>query len=210
MPKFLTQFSLIALLAFAAPLTAQENSDAEAPAAEDTPAAVPEELPTGETAPEEPTEPQIGQTYLREMSGDWELRCVRTENPENDPCQLYQLLKEDNGNPISEISLFRLADGAKLPAGATIIVPLETLLTGQLGIAVDGGKPKSYPYSFCNKIGCYARIGLSDADIAAFKRGAKAKVMLRPFKAPDQIVSTTMSLKGFTAGYDMVTRINQP
>lgn len=205
MPNVFTKISLIALLAMATPALAQETGDTEG---DDAPAAIaPEDqLAVGE---EQQGEPQLGQTYLKQESGDWELRCVRTENPEQDPCQLYQLLKEENGNPISEISLFRLPDGGKLPAGATIIVPLETLLTGQLGISVDGAKPKSYPYSFCNKVGCYARIGLTAEDVAAFKRGAQATVMLRPFKAPDQVVTTIMSLKGFTAGYDMVTKVQQ-
>lgn len=205
MPNVFTKISLIALLAMSAPALAQEAAETES---DETPAAVaPEDQLAVGQAPE--GEPQLGQTYIRQESGDWELRCVRTENPDNDPCQLYQLLKEENGNPISEISLFRLPDGGKLPAGATVIVPLETLLTGQLGISVDGAKPKSYPYSFCNKIGCYARIGLTPEDVTAFKRGAQATVMLRPFKAPDQVVTSIMSLKGFTAGYDLVTKVQQ-
>lgn len=198
MAKVFSHISLIACLAFAGPALAQDNSN-DAVAPED-------QLAVGDEVQEEP---QIGQTYIKEEVGDWELRCVRTEDPENDPCQLYQLLKEENGNPISEVSLFRLPDDSELPAGATVIVPLETLLTGGLGISVDGGKPKSYPYSFCNKVGCYARIGLTAEDVTAFKRGAEANVMLRPFKAPDQVVNSTMSLSGFTAGYDKVTKTAQ-
>ena len=198
MAKVFSRLSLIACLAFSTPALAQEESgDTVAPE---------DQLAVGEEVQEGP---QIGQTYIKEEIGDWELRCVRTDNPEQDPCQLYQLLKEENGNPISEISLFRLPDGSKLPAGATVIVPLETLLTGALGISVDGAKPKSYPYSCCNKVGCYARIGLTEEDIAAYKRGAQATVMLRPFKAPDQVVTSIMSLKGFTAGYDKVTKTQQ-
>lgn len=208
MPNVFSTFSFMALLALAAPAMAQDTTTGEDAGSGDTPAAIaPEDqLAVGQEAE---GEPQLGQTYIREESGDWELRCVRTETPENDPCQLYQLLKEENGNPISEISLFRLPDDSELPAGATVIVPLETLLTGQLGISVDGGKPKSYPYSFCNKVGCYARIGLTQEDVNAFKRGAEARVLLRPFKAPDQIVTSIMSLRGFTAGFDQVSKIEQ-
>lgn len=202
MPRF-SFLPLIALMAISTPVLAQDDTATEA----DTPeASVEDQLAVGQT----PTDgPQLGQTYIKENVGDWELRCVRTEDEANDPCQLYQLLKEEDGNALAEISLFRLAEGSKLPAGATIIVPLETLLTGQLGIKVDDGQPKSYPFSFCNRQGCYARIGLTAEDITSYKRGVEAKVMIRPFAAPDQIVSSAMSLSGFTAGYDKVSIIQQ-
>ncbi|MGY3436899.1 MULTISPECIES: invasion associated locus B family protein [unclassified Marinovum] len=212
MPKTLYSLSLIALMALAGPVAAQdtttdettESTAEDAPAVEEQPAegTASESQPAEGEAEEASGEPQLGSTYVKETVGDWELRCIRTEKPETDPCQLYQLLKEENGNALAEISLFRLPKDAKLPAGATIIVPLETLLTGQLGISVDGGQAKSYPFSFCNRQGCYARIGLTADDIASFKRGAAAKVLIRPFVAPEQVITSTMSLKGFTAGFD--------
>ena len=210
MPRTLYSLSLIALMALAGPAAAQDTATEETTesAADDAPA-VEQQPAEGATTEGQPAEgeatdgePQLGSTYVTEEIGDWELRCIRTETPADDPCQLYQLLKEENGNALAEISLFRLPSESKLPAGATIIVPLETLLTGQLGIAVDGGQAKSYPFSFCNRQGCYARIGLTADDIASFKRGAAAKVLIRPFVAPDQVITSTMSLKGFTAGYD--------
>lgn len=201
MPRVLSFLPLIALMALSAPVAAQDDTAEDAPES-----AVEDQLAVGEDAG---GEPQLGQTYVKEQSGDWEIRCIRSETPEADPCQLYQLLKEENGNPLAEISLFRLPSASKLAAGATVIVPLETLLTGQLGISVDGAQPKSYPFSFCNRQGCYARIGLTAEDIATYKRGAEAKVMIRPFAAPDQVVMSTMSLSGFTAGFDKASVLDQ-
>ncbi|MDO6732231.1 invasion associated locus B family protein [Marinovum sp. 2_MG-2023] len=203
MPKFLSLLPFIALMALTAPAAAQDAAAEETPAEGAAGSSVEDQLAVGQEATE------LGSTYVKQESGDWELRCIRTETPENDPCQLYQLLKEENGNALAEISMFRLPAESKLPAGATVIVPLETLLTGQLGISVDGSKPKSYPFSFCNRQGCYARIGLTAEDIAAFKRGAEAKVMIRPFAAPDQIVASTMSLSGFTAGFELASVLQQ-
>ena len=80
--------------------------------------------------------------YVKETYGDWQLRCYRTQAAE-DPCQMFQLLREEAGNPIAEFSIFRLPGEAQAVAGATIIVPLGTLLTEELKIAVDGGKAKS-------------------------------------------------------------------
>lgn len=189
----------VAAMVFAGPVLAQST---EGEADENAPV-LQGELSAG--APVDGAGNELGQPYVKEVSGDWELRCVRTETPENDPCQLYQLLTDEAGNAVSEVTVFRLPDGGEMVAGATIIVPLETLLTAQLTLAVDGANARRYPFSFCNPAGCYARLGLTQADVDAFKRGAVAQVQVRPFAAPDQTVTVEMSLTGFTAGFDGVT-----
>ncbi len=154
---------------------------------------------------EDTSAPQVGQTYVREVEQDWEIQCVRTEDGENEPCQMYQLLQNEAGNPVAEVSLFKLPQGGQAVAGATVIVPLETALQAQLRIAVDGAQSKRYPYSLCNQVGCFARIGLTQSDLNGFKKGAKATVTIVPFVAQDQQIQLEMSLKGFTAGYDKTT-----
>ncbi len=153
--------------------------------------------------------PEVGQPYIKEKVGDFDLRCVRTENPETDPCQLYQLLVDDEQQPVAEFSLFRLPEGSRAAAGATIVVPLETALQAQLTITVDSGSARRYPYSFCNRVGCYARIGFTGDDINAFKRGNVAKLTIVPVLAQDQKVDLNMSLAGFTAGIDKASVLNQ-
>ena len=163
------------------------------------------ELPMGEDADKDP---QLGQPYNAETIGAWDMRCVKTEQ-ETDPCQMYQLLDDGENNPVAEVSLFRLPPGGKAVAGATIVVPLETALPNQLTIAVDGGNARRYPYAFCNPVGCYARLGLTVEDVAAFKRGREATVTIVPALAPDQTVELTLSLEGFTASYDKASVIEQ-
>jgi invasion protein IalB len=101
--------------------------------------------------------------------------------------------------------MFRLKDAGKAQAGGTIVVPLETSLPQQLTITVDGGKARRYPYSFCNQVGCFARIGLTAEDVASFKRGNAATMTIVPALAQDQKVELTLSLTGFTAAYDKVS-----
>jgi invasion protein IalB len=154
-----------------------------------------------------PPEDGVGSVYSAATHGDWDLRCVRAPDG-SDPCQLYQLLKDQNGNAVAEISLFGLPGGKDPVAGATIIAPLETLLTENLRIQVDAAKAKAYPFTFCTREGCVSRVGLTAADVAAFKRGNKAVVTIIPAIAPDQKVTLEVSLKGFTAGYDAVIAAN--
>jgi len=76
-----------------------------------------------------------------------------------------------------------------LLAGATIVVPLETLLTEQITLRVDGGQARRFPFNFCNVGGCVTRVGLTSEDVALFRRGAEATLTMVPAAAPDQTVT---------------------
>ena len=199
--KPLTSLSILALVAAmttATPVFAQTDSSEQPTEAE---AATGESLlDMGQTVSDEPA---LGERYSKDKHGDWDLACIKT-NAEVDPCSLLQILKDDKGNPVAEMSLFRLEPGGQAVAGATMIVPLETLLTSRLTIAIDGGPGKQYQFAYCNPIGCFANIGLTQADIDALKRGNSATVSIVPAPAPDEVIRLPMSLKGFTAGYEVV------
>ena len=216
MSKFMTALPLCAALALTAPMTAfaqtateEEPAQTEEqqlqPGTSGNAAQIEEQLSLGEDADKDP---ELGKPYTKKEIGSWEMRCIKTEE-EVDPCQMYQLLADGEGAPVAEVSLFRLPDGGQAKAGATVVVPLETALPAQLTLSVDGGKARRYPYAFCNPVGCYVRMGLTDADIGAFKRGKQAVLTIVPALAPDQKVNLTLSLDGFTAGYDEVSVIEQ-
>lgn len=197
----------ILALALAGPLSAQETQDA-APAAE---TAAPESTDATTAAdpsdgldmgtPVDPAQAAVGQAYTRETFGDWSMRCLRQEEGP-DPCQLYQLLLDADGNAVAEIVIFPLPPGGRAAAGAIITAPLETLLTEQVLITVDGGTAKTYPFTFCNTGGCVARVGFTAEEVAAFKAGNAASLRIVPALAPDQVVDLKISLTGFTAGFD--------
>jgi invasion protein IalB len=200
--------SLLVVLGFAVlvgqPLLAQETAPADAaPAAEAAPAdagGTTGDLSLGnEVAPADGP----GTTYTAATFDGWQQRCIRTEDG-SDPCQLYQLLKDDKGNSVAEISLFALPPGQPAVAGATIVVPLETLLTEQLTISVDAANPRRYPFTWCAQVGCVARVGFTQEEIDAFRKGNKAAISIVPAAAPDQRVNLDLSLKGFTAGFEAV------
>jgi invasion protein IalB len=177
-----------------------------APAATTDAAPATETLSMGKEVTAAPAD-GIGSTYTAETFGSWEQRCVKTEDG-SDPCQLYQLLKDDSGNAVAEISMFGLPAGQEAVAGATVIAPLETLLTADLSMAVDGGSARKYPFSWCSPVGCISRIGFTEAELGSFKKGNVAKLTIVPVVAPDQKVVLSVSLTGFTAGYDAVNKAN--
>ncbi|KEJ88522.1 invasion associated locus B family protein [Sulfitobacter donghicola] len=209
----MTKFSLAltlcsALVAFAPAVSFAQTATTEtADTAEGAAPAsnIEDQLSLGEDADKDP---EVGKPFTREVIGAWEMRCIKVEEGE-EPCQMYQLMDDGQGAPVAEVSLFRLPAGGKAVAGATIIVPLETAIPQQLTIAIDGGKARRYPYAFCNPVGCYVRLGLTDADVNAFKRGNEAIMTIVPALAPDQKVELKMSLEGFTASFDKVSILNQ-
>lgn len=196
-------------VALATPVWAQ---DAEAPATEE---AQPESVfnlgePVDDNgnpiaSQQEPQEPLPGQQYVGAEFNDWAIRCLKVEDGE-DPCQMYQLMSDQEGNDVAEIAIVALPDAGQAVAGATIVVPLETLLTEQITLRVDGGQARRFPFNFCNVGGCVTRLGLTEQDIALFRRGAEATLSLVPAAAPDQTVTVTMSLSGFTAAYEAASQ----
>ena len=196
-------------LGLAGTAMAQDAETPEVPGTLDEPETAPigdaptaEGLSTGEVVDD-----GIGSTYIESNHGDWEVRCVRTEDG-SDPCQLYQLLNDEQGNSVAEISLFALPEGQQAAAGATIVTPLETLLTQAITLQIDSGQAKRYPFTWCSPIGCVARVGFTDAEIAQMKAGNQARMVIVPVAAPDQQVVLTVSLTGFTAGFDAVSVAN--
>lgn len=194
----------LALSSAATAQTTEETQEAPAPVSQAE--QIESQLSLGEDA-DAPSD--LGKPYTKEVVGAWEIRCLRTADPETDPCQMYQLMDDGEGVPVAEFSLFRLPGTGQAKAGATVIVPLETALPNQLTIRIDGGAAKRYPFAFCNQLGCYARIGLTDADVTAFKRGAEATLIIVPALAPDQQVDLALSLDGFTASFDKTSVIDQ-
>ena len=177
-----------ALALAAGPVLAQTAPDAPPPA------------PAAAETTATPTEPAEGESYVGATFTDWELVCVKAAEGE-DPCQMYQLLRDGQGNATAEITLFPLPAGQEAVAGATVLTPLETLLTAELIMQVDDGSAKRFPFTFCTAIGCIARVGFTAEDVDAFRRGSTATWSVVPVAAPDQVINLNMSLKGFTAAF---------
>ena len=215
MKNRITLIASLLVLSMTAPLVAQDTATTETPTeAVTTTETAPETGPDGETATDAdaafPVEPaasiEDGAEFIKETHGDWQINCIRQAGVDN--CSLYQLLKDENGNPTAEITILTLPKGSKAQAGVTLVTPLGTLLTAQAALRVDNGKVRRYPYSWCDRGGCYARFGLTSADIAGFKRGAGATLSLVAIAAADKPLTLPMSLTGFTAGWNALNALN--
>lgn len=185
---------ITAALAIASPALAQDTTtpptDPAPPAEEEAAPAAPEPEPD----------------FVTEVFGDWERRCT----PDNSNCFMYQVALNQEGNPVSEVSIVAI-EGQQAAAGATIVTPLGTLLTEGLVIQVDGGEARRYEYQFCNRSGCFSRFGIDADYLLSLKRGATALMRVFSVSNPSQPVTLQLSLTGFTAAFDGLppTTLNQ-
>jgi len=160
--------------------------------------------PVQENYPTAPAPEQAPTDVVYEVHGDWQVRCA-ADDPKN--CFLYQLGKDGSGNPIAEFNLVQLQNEGQAVAGITIVTPLGTNLGRGLKWQIDSGKSRTYPYSWCAQVGCFARFGMTDEQISGMKRGAKGFLSLSAIQNPDAEISLSISLTGFTAAYDTLKEV---
>lgn len=164
------------------------------------------------TPPVDPTALDLGETarnvpYVKEVYDDWNLNCIKDDN-DQEICQMVQLLDDGNGSPVGQVVLHQVQNGGKAVAGGSMTFPLGTALKPKLRMSIDGREAKFYDFSFCTRDGCTAMVGFTEDDIVKFKAGKEAAIVLIPFFAPNQTVSLTLSLKGFTAAFDETSRLD--
>ena len=114
-----SKISALFVLAALAGVPALAQETTEAPAT-DAPATDATTAPAGDAAADTGLSmgqevggaPKVGDTYVAAKFEAWEQRCVKT-SLSADPCQLYQLLKDAEGNSVAELSFFSLPNQQK-------------------------------------------------------------------------------------------------
>ena len=151
------------------------------------------------------SKPQKTEPYIKERFENWSLKCIKTVNS-IERCEANQIIFNQKQQPVAEISIIKLPKGQVAAAAATIIVPLETILSEGLVLAIQKLEPKKYQFKFCNSLGCYSQIGLTDDEVEALKRKEKASIFLKHISSGDQQIVIPMSLDGFTKTFSNVTQ----
>ena len=152
---------------------------------------------TGETQQTEP--------YIKERIKDWNLKCIEPIDS-IERCEANQIIFNQKQQPVAEISIFKLPKGQIAAAAATIIVPLETALNEGLVLEMQDLEPKKYQFKFCNSIGCYSQIGLTNEELEALKSKGKASIFLKHLSSGDQQIVIPISLSGFTTTFFKATQ----
>ncbi len=149
-------------------------------------------------APAQDPEPEMEMKAFQ----DWEVRCEAAA----DRCFMYQMVRNAAENPVAEIRIVDIEPRGEAVAGATVVTPLGTLLDAGIVLQIDDNEARQYPFNWCTRAGCFARFGFTDAEVGAMKAGNIVKMRLVSVSAPDQPVVLEISLSGFTAAYNEMSK----
>lgn len=134
-----------------------------------------------------------------ETFGAWTRICT-TEGAQQS-CLISQVLQDEEGNNVAEVSIVDVADGGETVAGISIATPLDTLLLPGVRFQVDAFDENRLPFNFCQPGGCVVQIGLTQENIDIFSAATAAAVTIVPIAAPDVEVPLSLSFEGFADAY---------
>ncbi len=149
-----------------------------------------------------------GQVYISETFRDWQRLCVKS-GEETDSCHINQRINDATGHPTANISIHRYSGEEGISGTAVILTPLETLLTSGLELTIQNEAPVEYPFAWCDKLGCYARIALTDDDVFSMKQGRTGTIRIESIAAPGQPIVLNLSLWGFTKAFSSIRTISE-
>jgi len=156
----------------------------------------------------EDTESQIGKDFIKEKFDDWDILCTVVAEGKKPNCRLYQVLEDESGGAVAELSIIALSEKAQAEAGVNFVSPLGTLLTSQVSLRIDSGQVKRYPFGWCEAQGCVARFGLTKAELVNLKKGNKAILTIAAAAAPKSPLVLTVSLKGYTNAWNALKELS--
>jgi len=148
----------------------------------------------------QPLAPRGGE-LIRTNFKSWEVACLA----DNTNCAMAQIGKDSTGNPVLEMVIRKLpepleAGGEIAIAVLDVITPLGVVLTEGLALKIDSGKDAVAPFQVCTEQGCLVREPVAEDLISRLKKGSNASVTV--VAANQGVVTTQISLSGFTAAYD--------
>lgn len=136
--------------------------------------------------------------------GDWTRVC----SADNATCALEQAGKTEAGETALLFSVAKLPEprevnGQRAEAALTVQTPLGVLLTSGVGVKVDSGEAVRFNYVTCLQEFCVVQAPMTDTLLASFRAGARALVAFNIVQNNQaREVVTTVSLSGFTRGYN--------
>jgi invasion protein IalB len=188
---------LAAAMAVGTPALAQQppkpaqKPAAQKPAPAKPPAAAPAPAPAAPAPQAAAAPPQL-------MYSPWIKVCGK--GPETNNKQVCVLTKDgrlENGMPVAIVQLFEPEGEPKV---MRVTVPLGMQLQHGTRMIIDQGQPAQEPYKICFPVGCMADYPVTDATIAAMKKGQQ--ITLQAINMQGTPISLPLPLNDFAKAYD--------
>jgi invasion protein IalB len=145
------------------------------------------------------TDRAAAQGAVRQVFGEWQLRCETPPGAQSEQCGLWtHVADKDRADAILRILVFKTAD--RKASLIRIIAPSGVLLSAQLGLRVDNVDLGRIPFQHCLPNGCIADSPMDDKVIRQLRTGQTA--MFSIYFSPEEGIGFPVELKGFSEGFD--------
>lgn len=143
-------------------------------------------------------------TTLSETYDAWTVQCVNSGEGDQKrrSCQMSQELHQQGSRQRVLLFAITKAEGSAI---ATLVLPFGLLLSE--GVRIEAAETEVVRGGFrtCLPAGCVAEIDLSEEAIGQLQSGDTVSVSMTANSG--QVVTTEVSLKGFTAAYQRLTEL---
>ncbi|MEE8444471.1 MAG: invasion associated locus B family protein [Alphaproteobacteria bacterium] len=147
--------------------------------------------------------PAAAQIAEGQVFGDWRARCVTPPGATRHQCSIqFRVFNKEPRRQLLNVTIGFF--GKNRAPGAVFNVPIGVYLPAGLTLSVPGAQVIRLVYDRCMPKACRAALALTTDMIAAMKKAERGDITIqdsrrKPLKLP-------LSLKGFTAGYDALSR----
>lgn len=145
--------------------------------------------------------------YETDNYSAWKFLCTEP-NQADGKCHLYQQITDDKDVPVTTVRVFPVRDIEGIAALATFHTPLETYLKADLKLGAGEEEPDQYPFSWCDKLGCYAQVQLSDDMIYTMKNSDRLTISIESVKAPGYPIVLELSLTDFGRAFSAIRALD--
>ncbi|MEO1065885.1 MAG: invasion associated locus B family protein [Pseudomonadota bacterium] len=143
------------------------------------------------------------QGEVREVHGEWEIRCETPPGAREEQCALIQFVVADD-RPNVGLTVIVLKTADKQARVLRVLAPLGVLLPSGLGLRIDDRNLGRTDFVRCLPEGCVAEIVMDDQLVTDLKGGATATFII--FQTPEEGIGIPIELGGFTPGFDALDR----
>lgn len=147
--------------------------------------------------------PAGAQVAEGQVFGDWRVHCATPPGATRHHCSLQQrvIAKEPQRQLLNVAVGFY---GEKRTPGALFFLPLSVYLPAGITLSIPGTQVVRIVFDICLPQGCRAPVSLTPDLVAAMKKAERGDVTIQDSRR--KTLKLPLSLKGFTAGYDALSR----
>lgn len=151
------------------------------------------------------TQPGFSQGEVKQVHGEWEIRCETPTGARAEQCALIQFVVADD-RPNVGLTVIVLQTADKQAHVLRVLAPLGVLLTSELGLRIDDKNLGSAPFVRCVADGgCVVEIVMNEKIITGFKKGKLATFII--FQTPEEGIGIPIALNGFTEGFEALSNL---